>query len=199
MPKTALSSPGIVARFLQILPGIIRSGPSGTFTVVDLLEDRAKHRGDSLFVHFEDQKRTYPDTNPRANQVAHWALGRGLGRGSTVGLLMESRPEYLAIWLGLAKVGAVTALLNTHLRRAALAHCLDAAGCNQLVLGTECLEAWNSLGDDRSGIDVFLVRGPDDESPAALPDARWREAEDRTGRHRKPASRSTARRRPALL
>jgi len=59
---------------------------------------------------------TYAEINTLANRVAHWALGRGVGRGNVVRLLMANRPEYLAMWLGLAKVGAVTALLNTHLR-----------------------------------------------------------------------------------
>ena len=44
---------------------------------------------------------------------------------------MPNRPEYLAIWLGVAKVGGVVALLNTNLSGAALAHCIAVAAPGQ--------------------------------------------------------------------
>jgi len=167
----------IALRFLRLLPGVIRSGPGGQFTVGDLLEQNAKRLGDKPFVHFEDRVLTYADTNALANRVAHWAQGRGIGRGSVVGLLMENRPEYLAIWLGLAKVGVVTALLNTHLRAAALAHSLRAAECEVLLLGEECGDNWLSLDDEAHNIDVFLIRDPDREEPVLLPGALSLDAE----------------------
>ena len=50
--------------------------------------------------------------------------GQGIGRGEGVALLMENRPEFLASWMGLAKLGAVTALINTNLTGKALRHAL---------------------------------------------------------------------------
>ena len=38
---------------------------------------------------------------------------------------MTNRPEYLAIWLGISRVGAVVALLNINLTGPSLAHCID--------------------------------------------------------------------------
>ena len=37
---------------------------------------------------------------------------------------MPNRPDYLAIWLGLTRIGGVVALINTNLAGEALAHCL---------------------------------------------------------------------------
>ena len=51
----------------------------------------------------------------RANRYARWALAQGIAKGDTVCLLMPNRPEYLAIWLGLTRIGAVVALINTNL------------------------------------------------------------------------------------
>ncbi len=169
MPKTALSSPGVLGRFLRLLPSIYRARPSGHYTVVDLMEKRARDHGQSTFVRFEDEEWTYAQVNALANQVAHWATGQGVGRGTVVGLLMENRPQYLAVWLGLAKTGAVTALLNTHLRSSALAHSLRAADCKMLVLGEECMPAWNSLGDEAAGIEPVVMRDPALQQGATLP------------------------------
>ena len=64
---------------------------------------------------------------PRLNQYARWALARGTRKGETVALMMRNRPEYVAIWLGLTRIGAVVALIPPDLRGAALAHALRAA------------------------------------------------------------------------
>lgn len=37
---------------------------------------------------------------------------------------MHNRPEYVAIWMGLAKIGIVTALVNNNLRGKSLLHAL---------------------------------------------------------------------------
>jgi len=54
------------------------------------------------------------------HRYARWGLARGLGRGDTVCLVMANCPDYLAIWLGLCRIGATVALINTNLRGRAL-------------------------------------------------------------------------------
>jgi fatty-acyl-CoA synthase len=171
MSQTALSNLSIAARFIRLLPATIRSGPTGRFTAGDLLERAVQLRGDAPFIRFEDRVCSYAEINELANRVAHWALERGIGRGSVVGLLMENRPEFPAIWLGLAKVGAVTALLNTHLHGESLAHSLRAAGCSVLLLGSECSEAWASLAGDAPEVALFLVREHGAGEPPTVPGA----------------------------
>lgn len=52
-------------------------------------------------------------------------------------LVMDSRPEYIGIWLGLSKVGLVAALVNTNLRGDVLVHSIRAAGCKAVIFGSE--------------------------------------------------------------
>jgi fatty-acyl-CoA synthase len=70
----------------------------------------------------------------RANRYARWGLGQGIEKCETVCLLMPNRPEYLAIWLGLTRIGAVVALINTNLTSAALAHCITVAGPRHIIV-----------------------------------------------------------------
>ena len=52
----------------------------------------------------------------RARRYARWSLRTGAWpRAMWSGLVMPNRPEYLAIWLGVTRVGGVVALLNTNL------------------------------------------------------------------------------------
>lgn len=61
---------------------------------------------------------TYADLDRRANRYARWARSKGIGKNDVVALVMPNRPDYLAIWLGVASAGGVTALINTNLKAA---------------------------------------------------------------------------------
>ena len=65
---------------------------------------------------------------------------QNLAKGDTVGLMMPNRPEYLAIWLGITSVGGVVALINTNLRGASLAHCIDIAAPKHIIVAAELIE-----------------------------------------------------------
>ncbi|MDR3408488.1 MAG: long-chain-acyl-CoA synthetase [Methylovirgula sp.] len=75
----------------------------------------------------------------RMNAVARWALAHNLS-GETVGLLMPNQPDYLAIWLGITRVGGSVALLNTNLRGAALAHCIGIANSRHIIVSASLRE-----------------------------------------------------------
>jgi fatty-acyl-CoA synthase len=165
----------LAGRALRIVPDMLRAGPAGHLTAGDLLERVARRRGNAPFIRQGDRVVSYADVNAYANRVAHWARARDIGRGSVVGLLMENRPDYLAMWMGLAKVGAVTALINTNLRAETLAHSLRTAGCAHVILGAECADAWASLSASRPAVDLFCLR--DGEVSEAPPDATSLDAE----------------------
>ncbi len=90
-----------------------------------VIEEQAETRGDAPALLSTGECLTYRALNERVNRYARWALAQNLGKGETVCLVMPNGPEYLAIWLGITKVGAVVSLINTNLRGAALTHCLD--------------------------------------------------------------------------
>lgn len=117
-----------------------------------------RHRANVAF-RFEGNVLTYGELDARANRVAHWALDQGLEPGDCVALFMENRPEYVAIWIGLSKVGVVTALINSHLTGEALAHCINIAGARHLVFGADQDEAVASLDGLLDGDPGFWTLG----------------------------------------
>ncbi len=48
--------------------------------------------------------------------VAQWALKEGIREKDVVALMMDNRPEFIITWLAMAKIGVLTALINTNLR-----------------------------------------------------------------------------------
>ena len=105
-----------------------------------VVEEVAAARASHLALLSADEHLTYGALAERINRYARWALAQRLGKADVVGLMMPNRPEYLAVWLGLTSVGAVVALINTHLRGAALAHCIDIVKPKHIIVAAEMSE-----------------------------------------------------------
>ena len=91
---------------------------AGARTLPALLEGRARSTPGAPFVVFEDLQgqvttRSYREFDREVNRTAH-LLGRlGVRRGDTVTLLLANCLEFLALWFGAAKLGAVIVPVNT--------------------------------------------------------------------------------------
>ena len=68
---------------------------------------------------------TYRGLAEASRRYARWGLAQGFGPGDVLGLLMPNRPQYMACWLGLSRIGVVVALLNTHARGDSLVHAIQ--------------------------------------------------------------------------
>ena len=90
------------------------------------------HRDKTAFI-FEGETMTFGEFEARSNRVANWALAQGFATGDAIALVMENRPDYLAIWMGLSKVGVVTALINSNLDGAGLTHCINIVGAKAII------------------------------------------------------------------
>ena len=158
-----------LARALPHLPRFASYKPTGKDCVPQLLEERAEEFGDRPFLHFGERTVSYREHNAAANRVAHWAHEQGLRRGDSVALLMENRPEYLATWMGLSKLGVVTALINTNLTGKTLRHALATSKAAHLILGAECADRFATTADDLERI--LSVHVYEDADQPELPDA----------------------------
>lgn len=73
-----------------------------------------------------------------SNKVAELFLKKyGLKKGDCVTLLLENKPEYIGMWLGLSKIGVISALINTNLRHQQLVHSINVAMPKVLVYSAE--------------------------------------------------------------
>ena len=111
----------------------------------DLIEDWAARQPDRPSLLSEQETFSYRDLNERINRYARWALSAGIGKGETVCLFLPGQPDYLAAWLGITKVGAVAALINTKLIGSSLAHCIDVAEASHIVVGRDLAAAFEEV------------------------------------------------------
>ncbi|MBB6145125.1 amino acid adenylation domain-containing protein [Silvibacterium bohemicum] len=75
-------------------------------TLVDRFEDQVDPSGSSTALWFDGETVSYDELNRRANRVAHFLIGRGVGPESLVGICMERTPAMVVAILGALKAGA---------------------------------------------------------------------------------------------
>ncbi len=71
-----------------------------------LFEAQVEKTPDAVAVVFENLQLTYQELNTRANQLAHYLQGLGVGTGVIVGICVERSLEMLIGLLGILKAGA---------------------------------------------------------------------------------------------
>jgi len=124
-----------------------------------VIEELGDRFGETPALLSDDERLTYRGLAERANRYARWALDQNVGPGDVVGLLMPNRPEYMAVWLGITRVGGVVALLNTHLSGASLAHCIETVSPGHIIVAAEMLDALLSAGPAVAGTSKIWVHG----------------------------------------
>jgi len=88
---------------------------------------------------------TYTQVNQWANRIAHHLIAQGIGKGDVVAVFIENRPELLVTILAVAKVGAISALLNTSQTRDTLAHSLNLVAPVAIIVGGELVPAFSQV------------------------------------------------------
>ena len=114
-------------------------------TLFRVIESLAEKHADAPALLSKLESFSYGGLVERANRYARWALTTGLRKGDVVALIMPSRPEYIATWLGLSSVGVVVALLNTQLRGHSLVHCVDVVKPQHVIVSSEFSEEFSSV------------------------------------------------------
>ena len=71
----------------------------------ELFEEQVEKTPDAIAIGFDGQSLTYQQLNCRANQLAHYLIGLGVGREKLVGICVERSLEMVIGLLGILKAG----------------------------------------------------------------------------------------------
>ncbi len=126
---------------LRTLKRVTAIAKNREHTLPDELEDLAMRFADRVALIGEDRRYSFAGLNARANQYAHWAYDIGLRQGDTVSLMMPNSAEYMAIWLGVTRMGGRVALLNTNLTGHSLGHCMAIVPSRHTIFDPRYLDA----------------------------------------------------------
>ena len=139
------------------LTAAIAENPRRTFPTV--IDELVRRFGDSPALLSDREFLTYRGLAERSNRYARWALDQGLDKGDAVCLFMPNRPEYMAIWLGITRVGGVVSLLNTNLGGASLAHGIDIVAPKHIIVAGELIDRLTSALPDLTSATRIWAHG----------------------------------------
>ena len=111
-------------------------GTESALTFPMLIADLADKFGDRPALLADDTCWSYRTLAEQMNGYARWGLAQRLAPGDVVCLLMPNCPDYLAIWLGITRIGGTVALLNSNLTGDALAHAIGIVAPKQVITDT---------------------------------------------------------------
>lgn len=139
-------------------------------TVAQVFKENCLAQPDRVVFYYEDQQWTMRQLDELSNKIANAFLEQGFQPGQEVAIFMESRPEFVATWLGMAKAGLVSALINTNQRQDTLIHSVTVVNCRALIFGCELSEHVDDIYDklrQKSPTIEFFHYGNKDECKKA--------------------------------
>ncbi len=113
-------------------------------TVGEVLASTARRQPDkTMFVYLDGsggaaQKRTFGQVDKYANRAANYfEETAGASKGDVMALCLENRADYTGLWIGLSRLGCVSALINTHIRDRSLVHTLSVVKARFVVFSND--------------------------------------------------------------
>ncbi len=104
---------------------------------------------------------TWREFDDKANRMANFLLGRGLQKGQKVGILLMNCLEWLPVYFGILKTGALAVPLNYRYDEDEIKYCLDLSECEVLVFGPEFVGRIDAIRDQIPNIKIRLFVGQD--------------------------------------
>ncbi|MDO4400063.1 MAG: AMP-binding protein [Coriobacteriia bacterium] len=112
--------------------------------------------------------------NEQANRFAHMLMDAGVGRGDKVAILLMNCLEWLPIYFGVLKAGAVAVPMNYRYDSDEIKYCLDLSDSTTLIFGPEFVSRMEKIADKIPAIKRIYYVGADCPSFADSYDERIR-------------------------
>ena len=145
----------------SVPPVWVSPAPLACRTTGHLLREAAQIHGDRPFLDWRGATYSYAEAERRANRVANAFRALGVGKGVRVAILCANRVEYLDLWFGLSKIGAIELPLNSGYKSVQILHSLSRAEVPVVVVQAEFAAEFEAIaGDLRACRHVVWLDGP---------------------------------------
>lgn len=104
---------------------------------------------------------TWREFDEKANQFANLLLNRGIKKGDKIAILLMNCLEWLPIYFGILKTGAVVVPLNFRYTAEEIKYCLELAEADALVFGPEFIGRVEMICDQIPEVKLRLFVGED--------------------------------------
>jgi len=102
---------------------------------------------------------TWREFDDKSNRLANLLLERGLQKGHKVAILLMNCLEWLPVYFGVLKTGALAVPLNYRYTEDEIKYCLDLAECDVLIFGPEFTERIDAIKEKVPNVKMRLFVG----------------------------------------
>lgn len=151
VPEFFFKLPEAIMSMPRMVRGMAASNVPATKTNVGLgpcVERATRKNRRGLAIVQDDRAITYDAFNRWANRIAHYLLSVGLKKGDSAAIMLENRPELLAVVTACAKIGVVCAMINTSQRGKVLVHSINLVKAKLAIVGAELQAAYAEVDDE---------------------------------------------------
>lgn len=127
-------------------------------TIPTVLDVQAAERPDQIALRVADVPLSYGQLAQRSVSAAHALSELGVGSGERVAILMATSPEWVVLWFGLSRCGAVTVPINTAYKGEFLAHQLRDSGVTMVAVDDTLLDRVLAITADVPSLRTIMVR-----------------------------------------
>ncbi len=142
--------------------------------IPDLLARRADASGQETFLFFGDRTITFGQMEARSDRAAAFLKEIGVGRGERVCVLLPNRPEFIDIWFGLSKLGAVMVPLSTSLKIDGFTYIINHSESTVMIVDSVFYPVFQAIEQNLEKIGKKIWVGPESDIPVGFykyPDA----------------------------
>lgn len=147
----------------------------------EVLREQARNHPGNCWIEMTDGGiLTFGQADTEVSRVAGFLAGLGVKPGDMVAVFLPNGLNFVRVWLGLGRLGAVAVLLNTDLTGSFLHHQLQSCGATLMVLDRARLDSLKGIGGSLTHLRRIIVvdaENPLDGGPfEAIDWSAWRSA-----------------------
>ncbi|MFX1345216.1 MAG: class I adenylate-forming enzyme family protein [Promethearchaeota archaeon] len=125
----------------------------------ELVEKQAEKYRDKIFLYWKDTTISYNQLNELTNRVANFLYNLGIRKGDKVSVYLPNMPEYVYLYLGIPKIGAVTGPVNALFKTREVKFVVGHSEAKAIVTVPQFLEIVNDIKDDLPNLKHVIVIG----------------------------------------
>ncbi|MFX1374512.1 MAG: class I adenylate-forming enzyme family protein [Promethearchaeota archaeon] len=125
----------------------------------ELVENQAEIYKDKVFLFWKDTTVSYTQLNEFTNKVANFLYDLGIRKGDKVSVYLPNMLEYVYLYLGIPKIGAVTGPVNALFKAREVKFVVDHSEAKILVTIPQFMEVVNEIKNDLPNLKHVIVIG----------------------------------------
>ena len=130
----------------------------------ELVETQAEKYKERVFLYWKDITISYSQLNKYSNKVANFLYELGVRKGDKVSIYLPNMPEYVYLYLGIPKIGAVTGPVNSLFTAREVQFVVGHSEAKILITIPKFMEIVNEIKNNLPNLKHVIVIGDPVES-----------------------------------